>query len=359
MRSRRSCGSALIIAFLVGCGDSTSPPEQDHSFTTPITGAPMIDVFYGAYMDHATGSAIHDYMCGRKSFDGHRGVDILLRNFREQDAGVPVIAAADGEVEWVVEGHADRNTTWAHGGGFGNHVVLRHAGGLVTIYAHLRRGSVRVFRGQRVGRGEMLGMVGSSGTSNWPHLHFEVLRNGAPVDPFGGECAPSQSLWSAQLPYQDEFMVTDAGLLDEGPSFATLLERPPTVGSFPLDADYLWFWLQLANSKAAVVRFEFRNPSGSTAVEVSGSVGPTFSMEVPGSQPAGWRHSTRREMALRGTASHVRRRRRCRLSERAPAGWRPTPRPSPRPRGSVRSLRTARSSTRRRGPRAPRGRRAS
>jgi len=62
-------------------------------------------------------------------------------------------------------------------------VVVDHGGGLSTAYGHQQR--IYVAYGQRVGQGEVLGEVGSTGHSFGPHLHFEVRVNGSPVDPLG------------------------------------------------------------------------------------------------------------------------------------------------------------------------------
>src|SRR5688500_8936640 len=188
MPPARSFRIVLALAVLAACRESTTPVEETTTFAAPIEGAPMADVFYGAYMDHDPAAGAQDWSCGVKSYDGHGGVDILLRNFRVQDLGVPVIAAAGGTVIGTSDGLPDRNTSWDVGG-YGNYVEISHPGGLTTIYGHLRRGSIAVTQGQQVEEGALLGLVGSSGKSNWPHLHFEVRRSGAAVDPFAGGCS--------------------------------------------------------------------------------------------------------------------------------------------------------------------------
>ena len=95
----------------------------------------------------------------------HAGIDLLAAT------GAPVSAAADGRVTWAGR----------LGGGWGNLVVVTHADGVRTMYAHLSTIAVRV--GQRVGTGDRLGAVGATGDASGPHLHFEVRLRGAAVDP--------------------------------------------------------------------------------------------------------------------------------------------------------------------------------
>jgi hypothetical protein len=279
----RPAPAAALALLIAGCRQTTTPPAEDLLLTAPIAGTPMVHVFYGAYLDHDPApDGARDHACGGKAYAGHRGVDVLLRNFQVQDTGVVVVAAAGGTVAAAVDGHPDRNTGWDQAGGFGNHVVIAHAGDVRAIYGHLRRGSVRVAVGERVDRGAELGLVGSSGRSNWPHLHFEVRRSGAVVDPFAGPCGPSVSLWNAQLPYQDGFMVTDAGLTDRDLTLAVLLERPPALGAIPLSQPYFRFWIQMANQRAGTMRFELGALHAPAPHTVTHAVGPSFSMRYVG-----------------------------------------------------------------------------
>jgi murein DD-endopeptidase MepM/ murein hydrolase activator NlpD len=94
----------------------------------------------------------------------HKGVDIAA------PAGSPVRAMALGKV--VFSG-------WAEG--YGNLVTLNHGDGVTTRYAH--NGANLVSTGERVRAGQEIALVGTSGRSTGPHLHFEVLREGQPIDP--------------------------------------------------------------------------------------------------------------------------------------------------------------------------------
>lgn len=79
--------------------------------------------------------------------------------------GTPIYAAAPGKVIVAKYG-------W--NGGYGNYVIIQHANGTKTLYAHMRAGGLRVKRGQQVKRGQLIGRMGSTGHSTGPHVHFEV-----------------------------------------------------------------------------------------------------------------------------------------------------------------------------------------
>jgi len=85
--------------------------------------------------------------------------------------GAEIFATGDGEVILA-------KRTW---NGFGRHVIIRHGFGYETLYAHMSKVLVR--KGQKVKRGEVIGLVGSTGTSVAPHLHYEVHKDGRKVNP--------------------------------------------------------------------------------------------------------------------------------------------------------------------------------
>lgn len=103
-------------------------------------------------------------------------------------AGAPVFAACGGTVEEVFDGLPDTTggtdleeieTQYGeHARIDGNHVLLRHPGGELSLYAHLQKGSIPVAKGQPISPGQQIGRVGSSGSSYIPHLHFHVMLEG-------------------------------------------------------------------------------------------------------------------------------------------------------------------------------------
>lgn len=77
--------------------------------------------------------------------------------------------------------------------GYGNHVIIDHGYGYETLYAHMSKFNVR--KGQKVGRGEVIGFVGNTGRSTAPHLHYEVMKSGKKINPinfYNNDLTPSQ-----------------------------------------------------------------------------------------------------------------------------------------------------------------------
>jgi hypothetical protein len=157
--------------------------SSDIKFRWPLNGVPFKDWVVLNYVDaNQTPGVIRDYMGNSHTNDQHQGIDIDNPNFRLMDADFPVLAAANGTVIEVVHNYSDRNRACVPNEN--NYVKIQHINGIRTIYAHLKRNSVVVSVGQQVTAGQKLGVIGSSGCSTYPHLHFEVVEcNGGMWDP--------------------------------------------------------------------------------------------------------------------------------------------------------------------------------
>lgn len=101
-----------------------------------------------------------------KTYRKHNGIDIA--NY----AGTPIKASANGTVEIASKGH---------NGGYGNMILIDHGNGFKTRYSHLQ--SISVKQGQKVSQGQLIGTIGSTGLSTGPHLDFQIIKNGVPVNP--------------------------------------------------------------------------------------------------------------------------------------------------------------------------------
>ena len=94
----------------------------------------------------------------------HSGIDIANR------VNTPVNSSADGVVSFV-----------GHKGTLGLLVIIDHGHGMTTRYAHLSKSLMKT--GESVSRGDEIALMGNSGRSTGPHLHYEVIMNGIPVNP--------------------------------------------------------------------------------------------------------------------------------------------------------------------------------
>lgn len=243
----------LSVAFIsVHYSDATA----EKGFTWPISCVPGVDCagrhFRIGYPDVA-GTGL-SFACGKPGYTGHQGTDIVVSSVEQ---GIQALAAADGIVRWTKDGLFDRcpsdtehecnerekselsigNQKGATlGFNAGNFVVIEHKideTRYLTLYAHLRKGSLKVSPGQKVSRSQQLGEVASSGNSQIPHLHFGVYKeeNGMyrPVDPWKGACnTSSEGLWASAVPYRTEELLLahpDGNIVNETEVYFQTIQR--------------------------------------------------------------------------------------------------------------------------------------
>jgi hypothetical protein len=186
-----------------------------HSLSWAEAGSPVLHLpidcqmgtqcFIQNYVDSDPSPDYGDYTCGFLSYDGHKGTDFRLPDLSMMELGVKVLAAASGQVRAIRDGMPDisiRNIdrSLIEGKEAGNSVAIQHGNGWETQYSHLRKGSVLVQAGDHVEAGQVLGLVGLSGKTEFPHLHFSVRSHGKIIDPFTGQYGsgceqPEFSLW--------------------------------------------------------------------------------------------------------------------------------------------------------------------
>lgn len=186
----------------------------------PVPGFDQFD-YHGTkyFVDHDPRypGFVQDYTCGTRTYDlasgyNHAGTDYYLWPFAwlMMDQGVvQVVAAAPGTIIEKDDGNFDRQCAF-DGVSAANIVYVRQDDGLTAVYMHLRRGSLTALPvGARVAAGDYLGLVGSSGQSTGPHLHFELRdANGAVVDPRHGQCNAAPDRWAVFQPYEDPHIDT-------------------------------------------------------------------------------------------------------------------------------------------------------
>lgn len=221
---RRLLTGLVLLASSAAAASAQTPPRLGLPLECEIGET----CFIQNYVDHRRGKGYQDYHCGFLTNNGHSGTDFRLPNHAAMARGVTVVAAADGVVRYVRDSMPDVDVRLvSHDAvtdrGLGNVVTIDHGGGWRTIYGHMRRNSVAVAKGQRVTTGQKLGLIGLSGLSEYPHVHFEVRFGKRFIDPFVGlqthtGCgAGSGALWQPetleQLIYVPTFLIA-AGFSD-------------------------------------------------------------------------------------------------------------------------------------------------
>lgn len=206
----------MILLLLAACAyTGEGAPYGLVRFGFPVAEADRIERTIG--VDHdpvdqegTLGGAICVDHAGRgfpHCYDGHRGSDyVLLGGFDAMDAGSAMaVAAASGRVVEVEDGHYDRCHILGTGiscdghDGIPNKVVIEHAFGVRSLYYHFKKDTIEVAVGDEVRCGDPLGMLGSSGYSALPHLHFQVeYPDGTVVDPYAGPSSQEASWWWEQ-----------------------------------------------------------------------------------------------------------------------------------------------------------------
>ncbi len=184
----------------------------------PVRRAPGVTDFaidaISNYVDHNPSfpSMVLDWNCGTRTYDqasgyNHKGIDIFTWPFTWQKMDndqVEIVAAAAGTIVAKHDGNFDRSCGF--NSNFWNAVYVRHSDNSVAWYGHMKNGSLTPKSiGETVAAGEKLGVVGSSGNSTGPHLHFELYDSAGQLqDPFEGPCNSMNAFtwWSEQEPYR-------------------------------------------------------------------------------------------------------------------------------------------------------------
>ena len=264
--------------------------EQGGIFIQPLKCSLGKDCWIPNYVDLKGGQGVLDYMCGDASYDAqpgarHKGTDFAIRDMLAARRGVEVVAAAAGKVVGVRDGMVDEKFQPQSKGGpshavkgqeCGNGVRLAHENGLFTQYCHLRQNSVMVKPGQQVQQGEVIGFVGLSGQTGFPHLHFQLSKGEEILDPFVGfartaTCGEGEKpLWTAEtladLPYKPS-AIFNAGFAPKVPdrdAFLSGENRGYERGEFfPATAPVLLVWVEIFRVREGDrVVFSIQGPNG-------------------------------------------------------------------------------------------------
>jgi hypothetical protein len=181
------------------------------------------DCFVQQFPDVQPGPERQDPFCGTATYEGHDGTDIRVVSMQDVARGVPVLAMADGTVFQTRDGVEDRlikskqEADAIRRMGCGNAVVIDHGDGYRTRYCHMRKGSIAVRSGDKVTRGQEIGMIGASGLVEFPHVEAAVMKDKKPIDPTTGQNLQAGCL-TDPAKAAPLFSKEDAALLGKGES---------------------------------------------------------------------------------------------------------------------------------------------
>lgn len=230
------------------------------------------------YVDRDPGPGTQDFTCSTLSYDTHKGTDFALPSLAAMRDGVDVLAAAKGVVRGVRDGMIDKpytkdEDTRIDGRDCGNGLVLQHDDGWETQYCHMKQGSLRVRSGQVIEAGTVLGQIGLSGRTQFPHLHISVRHNGTPVDPFTPDApadtvqdtchqGDARTMWIDDVTYVPGGIIS-IGFADQVPDYATIKDGTAGVASMGTDASAIVLWaFAFGGQQADVMDMEIYGPGG-------------------------------------------------------------------------------------------------
>ncbi len=253
-----TAGLGLGLAALLSMAAPSS--ASDFTLSHPLACTLGEDCWVQNLVDNDASPEATDYRCTKFTYDTHSGTDIRIPNRIAVNRGVAVLAAAPGKVLRMRDGEPDRIYDQPppdrKGRDCGNGIIIDHGGGYETQYCHMRKGSLIVQPGQQVERGEPLGMVGTSGKTDFAHLHITLRKDGETIEPFIGRAVGAEacgvegtSLWedADAMAAAIDAQVINAGFATGAVEMEEIEEGYVPLGQVPADAPALVFFGRSAN----------------------------------------------------------------------------------------------------------------
>lgn len=245
-----------IASVLCAGAISFAAPTQADGLTFPVDCTLGKDCVIQQYVDRDPGPGAVDFTCGPLSYDGHKGTDIRLMDQNAMRVGVNVLSATNGVVTGLRDGMPDirqglDGAPDVNGRECGNGVVVERPDGWTLQYCHFRKGSIRVKNKQQVKSGTLLGQIGLSGNTQFPHLHLTIRTpDGAVIDPFDARSqqsschlADTENLWATgSAPEYLPGGALTAGFSDRVPKYEDIRKGTANTHSLTAESPALVFW---------------------------------------------------------------------------------------------------------------------
>ena len=279
-----------VVFLLAATGILLSLESRLHATDQPPAGSFLLDLpaqcrfgetcWVANYVDADSGPEAKDFRCGPRTYNGHDGVDLAIKDLHVMAQGVPVVEVAPGTIRRLRDGVADvglsneASAETVAGRECGNGVVIDHGNGWETQYCHMKHNSLQVKAGQRVERGSRLGLIGLSGKTEFPHVHLTVRHDGHVIDPFTGgtqdvACGtPGRALWRDPAVGYEEVALYNVGFAASEPFVDAIRQGQPSEVAMPLDAPALVLWVDLFGvQEQDVLEFRITGPDGQLVLD--------------------------------------------------------------------------------------------
>jgi len=256
-----------LLALALITGIAAPAAAADFWLYWPVRCTLDVDCYIQNYVDRDETTEVADYTCGTQTYDKHNGTDIRLANLAAMRKGFDVLSPAEGKVigarndmDDVSVGDtkivAQDNIKELDGKECGNGVHISSRGGWRMQLCHMKKGSVTVKAGDRVKPNQILGQIGMSGNTNFPHLHITVWKDNKVVDPFSREeanqpCNPranlkeNYGLWTTKMKYRP-IILLGSGFATEVPDKDKMRDTPQSAETISMAAPAVVFWADLA-----------------------------------------------------------------------------------------------------------------
>ncbi|MEL7183820.1 MAG: M23 family metallopeptidase [Pseudomonadota bacterium] len=254
--------------------------------------------FIQQYVDADPGPGAADFTGGPLAYDGHRGTDFRVADLEALAAGVPILAPAPGVIRGIRDEMPDRlleDRRDVEGRECGNGVAIDHGDGWETQLCHLALGSITVQTGQTVEAGDVVGEMGLSGATQFPHVHISVRKDGAVLDPF------VEDLWQERPDYEPGGLLS-VGFSDAVPSFDAVKAGTADAAELPRLSNALVVWASLFGGQAGdEVTLQIFDPTGAQIFDhvavLERTQAQLFRAAGRRTPPTGWRPGTYRGQA--------------------------------------------------------------
>lgn len=267
--------TARLTVFLPFLITTSSAFAEAPVLAVPLNCTLGEDCYIQNYVDADPSVGAADFTCGILSYDGHTGTDFALPTVIDMWNGVNVLAAAFGTVIALRDGLEDysqgiQGAPDVMGKECGNGVVIAHGDGWVTQYCHMMNGSIQVQKGQHVPSAAVLGKVGLSGQTQFPHVHLAVRHNDKIIDPFnpegvtscGLEAISNETLWEGDMVYFPGGLLS-IGVSTEMPDYDTVKAGTASHSTFSTsDPALVVFGFAYGGLKDDILRLSIAGPEG-------------------------------------------------------------------------------------------------